>query len=64
MKLARFIGTVALVVLMGRQLAYALVPQAPGSALEQTVGGPGLVVTALVVLPLALGLACAMLWLA
>jgi hypothetical protein len=63
-KLVRFAGTVALVVLIGRQVAYALVPQPAASALQHAVGGPGLVVTTLVVLPLGLALACAMLWFA
>jgi hypothetical protein len=63
-RLARFAGTVALVVLTGRQFAYALAPQPSVSTLQHAVGGPGLVVTTLVVLPLALGLACTVLWLA
>jgi hypothetical protein len=63
-RIARFAGTVALVVLTGRQLAYALQPQPTAVTFEHAVGGPGLVVTTLAVLPLALALACAVLWLA
>jgi hypothetical protein len=62
-RLARFAGVVALVVLTGRQLAYALAPAAPLESLPNAVGGPGLVVTTLVVMPVALALACALLWL-
>jgi len=61
---ARFIGTVAIVVLAGRQLAYALQPQPDAPTLQHAVGGPSLVVTMLVALPLALGLAAAVLWMA
>jgi hypothetical protein len=63
-RLLRFAGTTALVVLTARQLAYALAPQTTVETLQQAVGGPGLVVTTLVVLPLGLALACAVLWLA
>jgi len=48
--------------LAGRQLAYALVPGA--STLQHAAGGPELVVTTLVALPLGLALACAVLWFA
>jgi hypothetical protein len=64
MRLVRFAGTVAVVVLTGRQLAYALVPQPTAATLQHAVGGPGLVFTTLVVLPLGLLLACAVLWFA
>jgi hypothetical protein len=63
-RIARFAGTTALVVLTARQVAYALAPQPSAAALQHAVGGPGLVVTTLVVLSLGLGLACAVLWLA
>jgi hypothetical protein len=62
MRLLRFIATVALVVLAGRQLAYALVPQPGATTLQHAVGGPGLVVTTLVALSVGLALACAVLW--
>jgi hypothetical protein len=64
MRIARFAGTVALVVLAARQLAYALAPQLTMASLPHAVGGPGLVVTTLVAVPIALGLGCAILWLA
>ena len=64
MRIARFTGTVALVVLTGRQLAYALQPQPAAATLQHAAGGPGLVVTTLVTLPLGLALACAVLWFA
>jgi hypothetical protein len=64
MRVARFTGTVALVVLTARQLAYALAPQPAITSLPHAVGGPGLVVTALVALPIALALGCAVLWVA
>jgi hypothetical protein len=63
-RLARFAGTTALVVLTARQLAYALAPQPTVETLQRAVGGPGLVVTTLVVLPLGLAIACAVLWFA
>jgi hypothetical protein len=63
-RLVRFAGTVALVVLTGRQLAYALAPEPTAATLQHAVGGPGLVVNTLVVLPLGLALACAVLWFA
>jgi hypothetical protein len=63
-RIARFIGTVAFVVLAARQLAYLLAPQPAITSLPDAVGGPGLVVTTLVVIPLALALGCALLWLA
>jgi hypothetical protein len=55
---------VALVVLTARQLAYALAPQPTIASLPDAVGGPGLVVTTLVVIPVALALSCTLLWLA
>lgn len=64
MRLFRFAGTTALVVLTARQLAYALAPASTAGTLQHAFGGPGLVVTTLVVLPLGLALACAALWLA
>ena len=64
MRLARFFGSVALVVLTARQVAYALAPQPTITSLPNAVGGPGLVMTTLVVVPVALGLGCAILWLA
>jgi hypothetical protein len=63
MRIIRFAGTTALLVLAARQLAYALAP-APAAALQHAVGGPGVVVTTLVALPVGLALACAVLWLA
>jgi hypothetical protein len=63
-RIARFAGMVALVVLTGRQLAYALQPQPTAATLQHAVGGPGFVVTTLVMLPLGLALACAVLWFA
>jgi hypothetical protein len=63
-RIARFTGTTALVVLTARQLAYALAPQPSAVMLQHAVGGPGLVVTTIVVLTLGLALACAVLWLA
>jgi hypothetical protein len=63
-RIARFAGTVALVVLTARQIAYALAPQPPIASLPHAVGGPRLVVTTLVVIPLALAFGCAVLWLA
>ena len=56
----------ALVVLGGRALAYGLAPhpQLVGSRLEQSLGGPRLVVTAGVAPMLALALAAALVWLA
>jgi hypothetical protein len=59
-------GTCALVVLAGRAIAYQLAPRPTlvGSTLEQAVGGPGLVVTALVGIGGALVLAAAVLWVA
>jgi hypothetical protein len=62
-RLARFIGSVALVVLTARQVAYALA-QPTITSLPNAVGGPGLVVTTLVSVPIALALGCAILWLA
>jgi hypothetical protein len=63
-RLVRFAGTVALIVLTGRQLAYALVPDPTASALQHAAGGRGLVITTLIALPLGLALACALLWFA
>jgi hypothetical protein len=63
-RITRFAGTVALVVLTARQLAYALAPQPVLESLPHAAGGPGLVVTTLVVIPVSLALACAALWLA
>jgi hypothetical protein len=57
-------GVTALVVLAGRALAYQLAP-APtltGTSLRQAVGGPGLVVTAVVALAVALALATGVVW--
>jgi hypothetical protein len=64
MRIARFAGTVAVVVSTARQIAYALAPQPTIASLPHAVGGPGLVVTTLVVIPFALALGCALLWLA
>jgi len=66
MKLARFAGAVALIVLCARQLAYALAPRPTLASvgLQHAVGGPGLVVTTLVLAALSLAVACAVLWLA
>ena len=60
MRLVRFAGSVALIVLAGRQLAYALAPRPTLASVEfqHAVGGPGLVVTTLVALP-PTGLVCA-----
>jgi len=59
-------GTCALVVLGARAVAYQLAPQPTlvGSTLEQAVGGPGVVVTAVVGIAGALLLAAAVVWLA
>ena len=56
----------ALVVLAGRTMAYALAPhpQLVGARLEQAVGGPRLVVTAVVAFVGAVVLASALVWLA
>ena len=56
----------ALVVLAARALAYALAPQPTvvGNELERQVGGPSLVVTALVALVGAAAVASAVLWVA
>ena len=66
MRLVRFAGSVALIVLAGRQLAYALAPRRTLASVElqHAVGGRGLVVTTLVLASLSLALACAVLWLA
>src|SRR4029079_2293399 len=56
MRIVGFVGTVAVVLLTARQLAYMLAPQPAITSLPGAVGGPGLVVTTLVVIPLALGL--------
>jgi hypothetical protein len=64
MRIAGFAGSVALVVLTARQIAYALAPPPAVASLPHAVGGPGLVVTSLVVIPLALAIGCALLWLA
>jgi hypothetical protein len=66
MKLGRFFGVVALIVLAGRQLAYALAPRPTLASVElqHAVGGPGLVVTTLVLAALSLAVASAVLWLA
>jgi hypothetical protein len=66
MKVARFFGTVALIVLVARQLAYALAPRPTLTSVElrHAVGGPGLVTTTLVLASLSLAVACAALWLA
>src|SRR5207245_4887898 len=56
----------ALVVLAARTLAYQLAPRPTlvGTTLEQAVGGPGLVVTAIVALLGALAAAATIVWLA
>ncbi|MFY9578532.1 MAG: hypothetical protein WAQ33_04335 [Gaiellaceae bacterium] len=56
----------ALVVLAARTLAYQLAPRPTlvGATLEQAVGGPGLVVTAIVALLGALAVAATIVWLA
>ena len=66
MKLARFVGAVALIVLVARQLGYALAPRPTLASVElqQAVGGPGLIVTTLVLAAVSLAVACAVLWLA
>jgi len=66
MRAVRFLLAVGLTVLTARQLAYALAPRPTLTAVElqHAVGGPGLVVTALVLGSLSLAVACAVLWLA
>jgi hypothetical protein len=58
--------TCTLVVLAARALAYQLAPRPTlvGSTLEEAVGGPGLVVTAIVTLLGALAVAATVVWLA
>jgi hypothetical protein len=57
-------GTVALVVLLGRMLAYAAEPSSAARLLEQRAGGPAFPVLALVSLALGSGIAVAVCWLA
>jgi hypothetical protein len=61
-----WVGACALVVLAARVLAYQLAPQPTlvGSTLEQAVGGPRLVVTAVVAVVGSLATAAAAVWLA
>jgi len=66
MRVLRFGLSVAVIVLAARQLAYALAPRPTltAVALQHAVGGPGFVVTTLVLGSLSLAVACAVLWLA
>lgn len=66
MRAVFWVGTCALVVLCGRALAYELAPhpQLVGDRLEQAVGGPGLIITAVAALVGAVALAVAFVWLA
>ena len=64
---ARFVvwaGTVALLVLTARWLAYALAPSPLARVLERSAGGPSLVTVTLVSLGLALAVSAAVVWLA
>jgi hypothetical protein len=65
-RIVLWIGIVALVVLAARSLAYQLAPNptALTVALQHEAGGPRLVVTVVVALALAFGVAAALLWLA
>jgi hypothetical protein len=59
-----WVGAGALVVLIARWLAYAVVPSPAARLLEQQAGGPGLPVLTLVSLTLAGGTAVTICWLA
>lgn len=63
-RLALWAGTVALLVLVARSLAYALAPSPLARALEHSAGGPSLVAVTLVSLGLAAAAATAVVWLA
>jgi hypothetical protein len=63
-RLALFAGTVALLVLVARWLAYALAPSPLAQALEQRAGGPGIVTVTLVSLGVAAVGSTAVVWLA
>jgi hypothetical protein len=63
-RLALFAGTVALLVLVARWLAYALAPSPLARALEHQAGGPGLVTVTLVSLAVAAVGSTAVVWLA
>ncbi len=63
-RLALWAGTVALLVLTARWLAYALAPSPLARVLEHSAGGPSLVTVTLVSLGLALAASTAVVWLA
>jgi hypothetical protein len=63
-RLAVWAGTVALLVLTARWLAYALAPSPLARVLEHSAGGPSLVTVTLVSLGLALAGSTAVVWLA
>jgi hypothetical protein len=65
MKRLAWIGTVALLVLAARWLAYALAQPSPlGNRFEASAGGPPLVLVSLVALALAAAISVTVLWLA
>src|SRR5690348_9525372 len=63
-RVALFAGTVALLVLVARWLAYALAPSPLARALEHQAGGPGIVTVTLVSLAVAAIGSMAVVWLA
>lgn len=63
-RLALFGGTVALLVLIARQLAYALAPSPLARVLEHRAGGPGMVTVTLVSLGFAAVGSTVVVWLA
>ena len=63
-RVALWAGTVALLVLVARWLAYALAPSPLARVLEHSAGGPSLVTVTLVSLGLAAAASTAVVWLA
>lgn len=63
-RLPLWAGTVALLVLVARRLAYALAPSPLARVLEQSAGGPSLVTVTVVSLGLAAAASTAVVWLA
>src|ERR1043166_2766450 len=65
MKRLAWLGTVALMVLVARWLAYALAQPSPlANRFQSSAGGPSLVVVSVVTLALAAAISVAVLWLA